>query len=172
MNTHDSVFLKKFAALIAGFIVLVLLMVLLAQTIYRATRSTETPPELTAATEARIAPVGGVYAGQSGQMARAAAAAAAQASAQTQVAYDGTLDGAVIYDNLCKTCHDSGAGGAPLMVRSAWDARIAQGMDTMVRHSIDGFTGQFGIMPPRGGNPSLSDEQMQAAVQWMVDSLD
>jgi cytochrome c5 len=44
-------------------------------------------------------------------------------------------------------------------------------MDTLLKHAIEGFTGNAGIMPPKGGNPSLTDEQVQATVQWMVDNL-
>ena len=88
-----------------------------------------------------------------------------------QVAYDGTLDGKVIYDNLCGACHTSGAGGAPKLERAAWTARIAQGMDTMNKHAIEGFQGSAGIMPAKGGNPSLTDEQVIATVDWMVDNL-
>lgn len=171
MNPYDASFLKKFSSLIAGFVVLTLVLIFLAAGIYKGTRSDVPPPEQVAATNARIAPAGGVYAGESGQMAKAAAAAAAAAAAQANVAYDGTLDGAVIYDKLCKTCHATGAGGAPTLTHAAWDGRVAQGFDTLLRHSIEGFTGNAGIMPPRGGNPSLSDEQIEATVHWMVDNL-
>ena len=83
----------------------------------------------------------------------------------------GTLDGAVIYQNLCSGCHTSGAGGAPTLDHAHWDARLAQGKDTLYKHSIDGFTGSAGVMPAKGGNPALSVEQMHAAVDWMVDNL-
>ena len=66
---------------------------------------------------------------------------------------------------------DTGAGGAPMLTHAAWDGRVAQGFDTLVRHSIDGFTGSAGIMPPRGGNPSLTDEQVRATVDWMLANL-
>ena len=171
MNPYDAAFLKKFSSLIAGFVVLTLVLIFLANGIYNRARGDTPPPEQVAATNARIAPVGGVYAGESGPMAKAAAAAAAAAAAQAQVAYDGTLDGSVIYDKLCKTCHATGAGGAPTLSHANWDSRVAQGFDTLVRHSIEGFTGNAGIMPPRGGNPSLSNEQIEATVRWMVDSL-
>jgi cytochrome c5 len=77
----------------------------------------------------------------------------------------------VIYEALCGACHTSGAGGAPKLERAAWTARIAQGMDTMNKHAIEGFQGSAGIMPAKGGNPNLTDEQVIATVQWMVDNL-
>ena len=50
-------------------------------------------------------------------------------------------------------------------------ARIAQGADTLHKHAIEGFQGNAGIMPAKGGNPALTDEQVIATVQWMVDNL-
>ncbi len=119
----------------------------------------------------RIKPVGGVFAGASGAAAAAAAAEAASAAAGAKVAYDGTLDGEVIFDKLCAACHNTGAGGSPTLDHAHWDARLAQGMDTVVRHAIEGFTGDAGLMPARGGNPDLSDEQVEATVVWMMDNL-
>ena len=93
------------------------------------------------------------------------------AAATAKVAYGGTLDGGVIYQNLCAGCHTSGAGGAPTLDHAHWDARIAQGADTLHRHAIEGFTGAAGVMPARGGNPALTDEQVAASVDWMIENL-
>ena len=119
----------------------------------------------------RIKPVGGVFAGASGAAAAAAAAEAASAAVGAKVAYDGTLDGAVIFEKLCATCHATGVLGSPTLDHAHWDARLAQGMETVVKHAIDGFTGEVGLMPARGGNPDLSDEQVEATVAWMIDNL-
>ncbi|MBW8367343.1 MAG: cytochrome c5 family protein, partial [Arenimonas sp.] len=85
--------------------------------------------------------------------------------------YVGTLDGAVIYAALWGAAHTAGAGGAPKMERAAWTARIAQGADLMHKHAIEGYQGAAGIMPAKGGNPALTDEQVIATVDWMVDNL-
>ena len=45
---------------------------------------------------------------------------------------------------------------------------MAQGLDTLVKHATEGFTGKKGVMPPRGGNPSLNDAQVKATVEWML----
>lgn len=171
MNKYDIAFLKKFASLIAGFVVLTVVLVVVALFVHAGAHPDTPSPEQVAATEARIRPYGDVYAGESGQMARAAAEAAAAAAAQAQVAYGGTLDGEVIYNNLCKTCHATGAGGAPQLTQAAWSGRLAQGTDTLVQHAIDGYQGEAGIMPPRGGNLSLTDEQVRASVEWMINNL-
>lgn len=168
--SNDLQFLKRFSLVIA-FLALVAV-VLIGLGYYIGTKQPrDADPTADARTAERIRPVGAVYAGASGAAAAAAAAEAARLAAASQVAYDGTLDGSVIYDKLCAACHNTGAGGSPTLVRAQWDARIAQGMETMVRHAIDGFTGSSGMMPARGGNPALTDEQVEASVKWMIDNL-
>jgi cytochrome c5 len=77
--------------------------------------------------------------------------------------------GKKVYDSLCVACHAVGVAGAPKLGDSAaWVSRIEQGMDTLYAHSINGFQGKSGVMPPKGGNPSLSDAEMKAAVDYMV----
>lgn len=74
-----------------------------------------------------------------------------------------------IYKKTCFACHDAGVAGAPkLRDKAAWAQRIAQGMDTLYTHSIKGFQGKVGMMPPKGGNMALSDADTKAAVDYMV----
>ena len=78
--------------------------------------------------------------------------------------------GKATYDKACFACHALGIAGAPkLGDKDAWTSRIAQGMDVMVRHSIEGFTGSTGFMPPKGGRVDLSDDEVKAAVVYMVE---
>lgn len=171
MRNYDLEFLKRFSMVIGFLSVVTLGLILGAYFLHK-----QIPPEVTPSairlTEARIAPVGAVYAGSTGAAAQAAAQAAALAKAASQVAYGGTTDGSVIYQNLCGACHTNGVGLAPVLTQAAWSGRIGQGMDTLYRHAIEGYTGpDGGIMPPKGGNPSLTDEQVHAAVDWMLDNL-
>lgn len=122
-------------------------------------------------TEGRIAPAGAVFAGASGEAAKAAADAAAKLAAASQVAYGGTMDGAVIYDNLCAGCHKSGAGGAPMLTAAGLGARVSIGKDTLHKHAIEGYTGSAGVMPAKGGNPALTDDQVKVTVDWMLDQI-
>src|SRR5690606_7401429 len=92
-------------------------------------------------------------------------------AAASQVAYGGTTDGSVIFQNLCGACHTNGVGNAPTLARGDWNARIAQGKDTLYKHAVEGFTGNAGVMPPKGGNPALTEEQVHATVDWMLDNL-
>ena len=78
-------------------------------------------------------------------------------------------DGEQIYATACMACHGAGIAGAPRTGDvGAWSERIAAGLDTLVSHAINGFQGTKGMMPAKGGNPSLSDAEVQAAVEYMV----
>jgi cytochrome c5 len=114
-----------------------------------------------AAVEARIAPVGKLNTGAPIAVAAAPApAAAAPAAARS---------GDAVYNASCVACHGTGAAGAPkLGDKAAWGDRIAQGMDTLVQHAIAGFQGKTGVMPPRGTCGTCSDDELKAAVEFMV----
>ncbi|MFT4198829.1 MAG: c-type cytochrome, partial [Pseudoxanthomonas sp.] len=100
---------------------------------------------------------------------QAAAAAAALAAASAHAAYGGTLDGKTIFDNLCTACHTNGVGKAPMLNPAGFGARLAKGKDTLYQHAIEGFNGpDGGIMPAKGGNPALTEEQIHATVDWML----
>ena len=77
--------------------------------------------------------------------------------------------GEKVYNQSCKSCHGTGVAGAPkLGDKAAWADRIAQGMDTLEKNAISGFTGKTGTMPPKGGNAALSDDDVKAAVEYMA----
>jgi len=75
-------------------------------------------------------------------------------------------DGKAIYEKTCFACHDTGVSGAPkLGDKAAWGGHLPEGIDHLIRIAIEGE----GAMPPRGGNPDLSDEEIRAAVGYMLD---
>lgn len=75
--------------------------------------------------------------------------------------------GEQVYNLTCATCHAAGVAGAPLFGdEAAWAPLIDSGFDEMVRIAIQGV----GAMPPRGGNPSLSDLEMARAVAFMANN--
>lgn len=83
------------------------------------------------------------------------------------------LTGEQVYKNVCIACHSPpGVGGAPALGSAeAWGPRIAQGMDVLVAHAVNGFSGKTGIMPKKGERPDLSDAEVAAAVRYMVDHI-
>lgn len=77
--------------------------------------------------------------------------------------------GESIYKGKCVACHSTGVAGAPkLDDKAAWAPRIAQGNTVLTQHAIEGFKGNTGYMPPKGGYMNLSDEEISKTVQYMV----
>lgn len=77
--------------------------------------------------------------------------------------------GEQVFKATCAMCHQTGFGGAPALGnRQDWTPRIAQGKDTLYAHALQGFTGRQGTTPPKGGDASLSDQDVRAAVDYIV----
>lgn len=99
----------------------------------------------------------------------AAPAPAAPAAPASVAAAPANAAGESIYKKTCALCHAAGVAGAPLPGnKDEWAPRIAQGKDTLYKHAIEGFTGAKGMMPARGGAATLSDDDVKAAVDFMV----
>ncbi|MFP5417680.1 MAG: c-type cytochrome [Gammaproteobacteria bacterium] len=98
-----------------------------------------------------------------------APAAAAPAAADPDIAEN--AQGKKVFGNVCSMCHAVGAAGAPKPGDKAdWAPRIAQGKDVLYKHALEGYTGAKGVMPARGGSTTLSDEDVKAAVDFMVET--
>ena len=77
--------------------------------------------------------------------------------------------GKKVFGSTCSMCHAAGVAGAPKPGdKTDWGPRIAQGKDTLYKHALEGFTGAKGQMPARGGSATLKDEEVKAAVDYMV----
>jgi len=73
--------------------------------------------------------------------------------------------GKSVYDSACTVCHAAGVAGAPKTGdKAAWAPRLKTGMDALYATAIKGK----GAMPPKGGNLSLSDADVKAAVDYLV----
>ena len=73
------------------------------------------------------------------------------------------------YNQTCAACHSLGVAGAPRIGDTdAWKDRIARGNDVLFENAIKGYTGESGVMPPKGGFNGLSDDQVRAIVNYMV----
>jgi cytochrome c5 len=99
------------------------------------------------------------------------APAAAPTAAVAAVAAAGGANekGEHVYKVTCSVCHATGVGGAPAVgSKPDWEPRIAQAKDTLYEHALKGFTGTKGTMPPKGANASLPDDDVKAAVDYMV----
>lgn len=119
----------------------------------------------TEATAERLKPVGQLNTGAP----IVAAAIEAPASAAPAAA---ARSGEAVYNTTCMACHTAGIAGAPKVGdQDAWGERIAKGLDTLVQHSINGFQGNTGVMPPRGTCGNCSDDELKAAVEYMVSQV-
>ena len=152
MATHDShsSFIKTpqqlIAVIVASFLVPIIAIVLLVQLV-TSTPGAD-PNAMTAeAVAKRIQPVGRVEFGAGGGGAA------------------GARSGEEVVKSVCATCHQAGVAGAPKIGdKAAWGPRIKEGLKTLVADAIKGK----GAMPPKGGNPSLSDDEVARAVVFMA----
>ena len=168
----DRAFLKSFAGLIVALVALTVVLFVVAQIVGgKPSKPVESTADAKAVAE-RIKPVGEltVSAAQTAKVATASSNPLMDAiipSANAAGADDNK--GKKIYDAACMVCHVAGVAGAPKLGDKAnWAPRIAQGNDTLYSHSLKGYQGKAGMMPPKGGNMSLKDEDVKAAVDYMV----
>lgn len=163
---HDKKFFDTFMLVLGVLLGLAILLYVLARIVAANTQEKHvlTDPAHQALVAERIAPVAKVaIAGQD----NSALAPAPSASAPAAPAED--LGGEEVFNMACMACHGAGVAGAPKMGdKAAWGPRIAKGMDTLHKHSIEGFTGDAGFMPPKGGRADLSDKSVMNAVDYMV----
>ena len=121
--------------------------------------------EYQAAVTERIRPFGQVY--LPGEEQEAAGPTVETAVEPAPVAT--ALSGPQVYNAACLACHGAGIGGAPVLGDAdAWSSRVSQGIDVLKDHAINGYTGSLGYMPAKGGRVDLSDEEVAAAVDYMV----
>lgn len=79
------------------------------------------------------------------------------------------LAGRTIYLRECSLCHNEGEESAPALTRkSEWETRAAKGESTLIIHATEGFRGEDGKMPARGGTDTLTDTEVANAVRYML----
>jgi cytochrome c5 len=146
-NSELRSVIETIAVVVGSFVAAVLIIVLLTKDYSSA--KTEAPSEMASNNTEPVAEV-----------------AMDDQSSQSN-ADSGTIDGAAIVQANCAMCHAGGLMGAPKIGDAGqWGPRITQGKDTLIKHAINGIR----QMPARGGNASLSDEQVAAAVVNMANA--
>jgi len=165
---QDDEFVRSFTAMIIGFVILTIALIILAIIVARPVMSTISESknvDRDKQTAMRVAPVGSLAIGEAAVEQTAAADSAGAADAVE-------MDGPTVYQNACAACHATGVAGAPAFGdAAAWKDRIGQGMDMLVEHAINGYQGSAGYMPPKGGNAALTDDQVSDAVEHMTNSV-
>lgn len=73
--------------------------------------------------------------------------------------------GKEVFDAVCSACHTAGVAGAPKIDdKAAWEPRVKTGLDSLIGSATNGK----GAMPPRGGNPAVTDEELRATIIYMT----
>ena len=78
--------------------------------------------------------------------------------------------GRILWLENCEGCHGYGVADAPVPMQSDdWKHRVTKGRNLLYQHAIEGYIGKdYSMMPARGGNDQLNDEQVKAAVDYML----
>lgn len=176
---HDKKFYNTFTLVLGLLVVVAILFIALARFVGKKQHAVmQADPVAKAAIAERIAPVAKLaiagednsalsapdQAGEPGQ-----AAEPGQPAQQAAAAPSKELTGAEVYNMACVACHGAGIAGAPKYGdAAAWAPRIAKGLDTLHKHSIEGFHGDAGFMPAKGGRIDLSDQAVMNAADYMV----
>ena len=163
--SQDKQFYSTFFAIMAGLFVLMIVLIIIAGNL--TSEVTEYAPDEVVINN--ISPVGKVSVTGESTAAPAttagSAAAGAQPAAPEPVASAAPKSGDQVYNSSCAACHASGAAGAPKFGAAAdWAPRVAKGMDSMLSNAISGLN----AMPPRGLCMACSDDELKAAIEYMV----
>jgi cytochrome c5 len=182
VSTQDRRFFEMFSIVIGALVLFTLIIFFVARHVAGATQLEWVKEEIASGNEQqeRLAPVGrvavaGEAAPASGEAPAGSAAPAteppggAAPAAQAAAAAPAAMSGEEVYNGVCFACHATGAAGAPKLGDKAdWGPRIAQGEDTLVKHAIEGYQGQKGVMPPKGGRVDIPDDAIKGAVEFMM----
>ncbi len=80
-----------------------------------------------------------------------------------------TEQGKTVFNQNCAMCHIPGLAESPkLGDKAAWGPRLAQGKDALLKSALAGK----GVMPAKGGNPKLTEDELKAAIDFMVASVE
>lgn len=163
---QDAVFIRNFGLVFAGLFVIGIIVAILARTVYSHFLATTHIYE--GDLDSRIAPVGAANTSGSAVVV-ANPGASADAAPAAAPAAPASGPGEATYNKVCFACHAQGIAGAPKFKdAAAWEPRIAKGVDTLYKHALEGFQGEAGIMPPKGGGADIPDADIKAAVDFMV----
>ncbi|NNE04201.1 MAG: cytochrome c5 family protein [Xanthomonadales bacterium] len=154
--------MKRFSGIIVGLVIVTILIIVIAVG-YDNTDPLANPSRAAKAAE-RIQPVASVRTELPAPAAQDVVIEAPVAGDAVAVAA-AEIDGESVYAAVCLACHLSGAAGAPIPGSDAWAERAAKGLDELTYSAINGI----GIMPAKGGRMDLSDDEVRAAVQHMLD---
>jgi len=163
---HDKKFFDTFMLVLGILIGIAVVLYVLARMVASDTQEAEVQasPEMRRAINERIAPIAKVaLAGEDNSALEPPKQAAGPQP---------DLGGEEVFNQACVACHGAGVAGAPKIGdAAAWGPRVAKGAATLHKHAIEGFQGQAGFMPAKGGATTLSDKSVMNAVDYMVNAV-
>ena len=167
MSKADDIFWRQFGTILIILTTFVIVVYFAARSIGAdaLSKALNHPSEV----EQRILPVARVRIGDPTQvMAAPKSAAMTLAAAPPPADAAGADEGASVYAGACIACHQAGVAGAPKFGdAAAWSERVSLGEDALIASVINGK----GAMPPKAGNPSLTEAQIRAAVEHMLSAV-
>ena len=168
MSKHDSHFFNMFSLVLGILVAIAILLFALSKLVGNETQAQHIKDDALnrQAVQVRTSPFARTaIAGQDN-----AALEIQEGSAETTAAASLPTTGEGLYNMACVACHGAGIAGAPkLRDKAAWGPRLAQGMPTLYKHALEGFQGQTGMMPPKGGRVDLADDLIRMGVDYMAE---
>lgn len=150
-----------FMGLLGVLVAMTLVLFIIAQNIVEPDLKLD-DPEVAEAIQKRIEPIGQL---NTGDAPIAVASLPLISDAQAAPDFD---SGEAVYNAVCQACHTTGVLNSPkLGDPTGWETRLPKGKEAMYLSVLNGLN----LMPPKGGRPDLSDEQIQMAVDYMLESL-
>lgn len=173
-NQEDKAFMKTFGLIILSLVLFTFVIIFIAN--FTAGEPVEdSNPSRTALAFERTSPIGNVRTSADDPVSvstpstSVASAGAGSMPVEgivegVEAAVTASIDGSAIYASACQACHMTGAAGAPMPGSDLWAERAAKGLETLSSHAINGFN----AMPAKGGRMDLSDDEVIAAVEFML----
>lgn len=172
---QDRIFFRNFSLVVGGIAVMMIVFFFAAKIVNPGSSAAENKRAERVAEITK--PVGEVVvAGEEAAEEAVADTETVVAVADTATGTDagGAKSGEEVFNGVCKNCHGMPAMAAMMPQiddKAAWEPRIAKGIDTLYDHAINGFMGDMGMMPAKGGNPALSDDEVKAAVDYILEAV-
>ena len=169
-NNEDEIFVRNFSLVLAGLVIIGLIAFVLANVVTEKFAGASGDSVIIAE---RISPVGAPNTSEAAIVFETSEKADAGSPNTLKESTAEVEGGKVVYEKVCAVCHAQGIAGAPKFAdTSAWSSRLAKGKQALYANAINGYMGDAGYMPAKGGDMKLHDDSVRAAVDYMLTSLE
>mgnify|MGYP000900610512 FL=1 len=169
-NNEDEIFVRNFSLVLAGLVIIGLIAFVLANVVTEKFAGASGDSAIIAE---RVSPVGAPNTSEAAivfETSKTADAGAPNTPEEFTAEVEG---GKTVYEKVCSVCHAQGIAGAPKFAdTSAWSSRLTKGKQALYANAINGYMGDAGYMPAKGGDMKLHDDSVRAAVDYILTSLE